>query len=207
MKKASKNLLLIFTRNPELGKCKTRLASAIGDKAALDIYIFLLEHTKSITINIDTEKRVYYSEQIWEDDIWDSKEFSKRLQQGADLGERMAIAFEDAFAEGFKKVIIIGSDMYNLTKYDIRRAFEGLDNSDFVLGPAEDGGFYLLGMKKMKPELFKNKAWGKNTVLRATLDNLKNEKISLLEERNDVDLYEDIAEIEAFQPFLKHMKP
>ncbi|WP_343488000.1 TIGR04282 family arsenosugar biosynthesis glycosyltransferase [Allomuricauda sp. d1] len=205
MRKHHSNLLLIFTRNPELGKCKTRLASTIGDNAALRVYIFLLEHTKNITAGLDAEKRVYYSEEIWHDDIWDAEEFSKKLQQGGDLGKRMVNAFQQGFQDGFKKIIIIGSDMYDLTQDDLQRAFKALEKTDFVIGPAEDGGYYLLGMKKMKPELFKNKAWGTKTVLNDTLNDLKSEKFILLQERNDVDLYEDIKDIEAFQPFLKHI--
>ncbi len=75
-----------------------------------------------------------------------------------------------------------------------------------MIGPAEDGGYYLLGMKTFKPELFRDKGWGGETVLEDTLENLKDEKAVILEERNDVDVYEDIKDIEAFQHFLKHVE-
>ncbi|WP_405384357.1 TIGR04282 family arsenosugar biosynthesis glycosyltransferase [Maribacter sp. LLG6340-A2] len=202
----SKNLLLIFTRNPELGKGKRRLAATVGDKAALAIYEFLLQHTVSITRNLYAEKLVYYSEEIWEEDIWDASKYGKRVQQGNDLGDRMANAFKDGFESDFNKIIIIGSDMYDLSQNDLEEAFKALDKKDFVIGPAQDGGYYLLGMKTYKPELFKDKSWGTETVLKDTLTNLKNENIALLEERNDVDYFEDIKDIEAFQPFLKHIK-
>jgi len=202
----SKNLLLIFTRNPELGKCKTRLAAKVGDNAALEIYKFLLNHTVEITSNLYTSKAVYYSEEVWKEDIWDNRIFEKKLQHGRDLGERMANAFKDGFERGFEKIIIIGSDMFDLCQPDLEEAFLALENDDFVVGPALDGGYYLLGMKKYKDTLFTNKDWGKETVLKATLDNLDQERLHLLPERNDVDHYEDIKDIKAFEPYLKHMQ-
>lgn len=201
----SKNLLLIFARNPEMGKGKRRLAATVGDQAALSIYEFLLNHTLTITKDLYAEKVVYYSEEIWYDDIWDNKTFSKKLQVGKDLGTRMANAFLEGFQNEFQKIIIIGSDMYDLTQTDLENAFKALEKNDFVIGPAEDGGYYLLGMKKYMPELFKQKEWGAKTVLRDTLADLNNEKLAQLELRNDVDYYEDIKDINAFKPFLKHM--
>lgn len=203
---ATKNLLLIFTRNPELGKCKTRLAATIGDESALEIYKFLLRHTAALTKNVTAVKQVWYSDEIWENDIWDNTVFSKKIQKGSDLGVRMANAFMAGFEAGYEKICIIGSDMYDLDQLDIQNAFIALHSNDFVVGPAEDGGYYLLGMNTFKKELFENKNWGESTVLQATLANLKNEKVQLLEVRNDVDVYEDIGEVEAFEPFLKHMK-
>ncbi len=199
----SKNLLLIFTRNPELGKCKTRLAAAVGDQAALDIYNFLLNHTVQITKNLTTDKIVYYSEEIWKNDIWDINTFDKKLQKGLDLGERMSNAFKNGFEKGYQKIIIIGSDMYDLSQEDIENAFLKLSDNDYVIGPAEDGGYYLLGMTKWNKNLFKNKEWGTQTVLNDTLNTLKNEKKQLLETKNDVDYYEDIKDINVFQQFLK----
>ncbi len=202
----SKKLLLIFTRNPELGKCKTRLAATIGDENALDIYKFLLNHTVSITKDVNAAKQVWYSEEIWQDDIWHSSYYDKRLQQGSDLGIRMANAFQEGFASNYERIIIIGSDMYDLSKEDIDNAFKILKTKNFVIGPAEDGGYYLLGMKIFKAGIFQNKSWGTNTVLRDTLSDLKEEDVHLLEERNDVDLYDDIANVDAFRPFLKHLE-
>nr|WP_228027984.1 TIGR04282 family arsenosugar biosynthesis glycosyltransferase [Costertonia aggregata] len=202
----SKNLLLIFTRNPEQGKCKTRLAATVGDETALDIYKFLLEHTVTITQKLDCAKQVWYSEEIWDNDIWDNTVFDKKLQKGDTLGTRMAHAFQEGFAAGYEKIMIIGSDMFDLSQNDFENAFQQLTENDFVLGAAEDGGYYLLGMKIFKAELFKGKDWGTASVLEATLNDLKNETYHILEERNDVDLYEDIKDVEAFLPFLKHIK-
>ncbi|NKI31671.1 TIGR04282 family arsenosugar biosynthesis glycosyltransferase [Croceivirga thetidis] len=204
MKATTENLLLIFTRNPELGRCKTRLAAAVGKETALEIYKFLLEHTVKISRELDVEKEVYYSEEIWENDIWDNDIYSKKLQTGIDLGERMANAFKAGFKAGYKKIIIIGSDMYDLSQVDLQGAFETLEKADFVVGPAIDGGYYLLGMKTFKEDLFIDKAWGTGNVLKDTLKNLEEERFELLAERNDVDYFEDIKDVPAFQKFFKN---
>lgn len=201
----AKNLLMIFTRNPELGKCKTRLAATIGNQNALDIYTFLLNHTAALTKDVNAAKQVWYSDEIWENDIWDRVTFDKKLQQGGDLGIRMAHAFQEGFAAGFERIIVIGSDMYDLTTTDIDQAFAFLESKDVVIGPAEDGGYYLLGMTAFNGALFQNKSWGTETVLRDTLDDLNQKNIHLMATRNDVDIYEDIKDIEAFQPFLRNL--
>ena len=200
-----KRLLIIFTRNPELGKCKTRLAATVGDEAALDIYIFLLKHTVSITENLEVTKQVHYSIKVRDNDLWNDSKFEKKQQYGADLGLRMQHAFEEGFKEGYQQIIIIGSDLYDVSQDDLENAFNQLENHDFVIGPAEDGGYYLLGMKRLLPELFQNKNWGTSSVLKDTLTNLENESLQLLPQKNDVDYYEDIQDIEVFQQFLRHL--
>ncbi|MCK0157366.1 TIGR04282 family arsenosugar biosynthesis glycosyltransferase [Cellulophaga sp. F20128] len=204
MKKSNHNLLLIFTRNPELGKCKTRLATKVGDEIALDIYKFLLAHTVAITKNVDATKQVHYSTSIWENDIWENDIFDKKLQSGEDLGIRMQNAFKQGFEEGYQNIIVVGSDMYDIETNDIENAFEQLSKHDFVIGPAEDGGYYLLGMRIFNTAVFKNKKWGTETVLNDTLNDLNNNTLKLLTPKNDVDYYEDIKDIEVFQPFLKN---
>jgi len=199
----TKNLLLIFTRNPVLGKCKTRLAATIGDVEALEIYKFLLARTVDITKSLDAKKEVYYSEYIHPNDIWNTSIYDKRLQVGEDLGKRMKQAFANGFEQGYENIVIIGSDMYDLDQSDIERAFETLNTVDFVIGPAQDGGYYLLGMNKLQPLLFENKDWGTSTVLADTLKNLSNENIKLLEQRNDIDTYEDIKDVPVFEQFIK----
>jgi len=201
----AKNLLLIFTRNPELGKCKTRLAASIGDQNALDIYTFLLKHTVALTKEVNAVKQVWYSEEIWENDIWNTDTFDKKLQQGTDLGMRMAHAFQEGFADGFERIIIIGSDIFDLTTVDINKAFALLESKDFVIGPAQDGGYYLLGLTSFSEPIFQNKSWGTETVLEETLNDLKYKNIHLLETRNDVDLYDDIKDVEIFHPYLRNL--
>lgn len=187
-------LLLIFTRNPELGKVKKRLAVGIGDEAAFRIYEHLLQHTVEITKNLQVEKWVCYSEEIPEEDIWDKDIFRKKLQQGKDLGERMENAFRSGFEAGFSNIIIIGSDLYDLSEEDLKIAFLKLKNSEAVIGPATDGGYYLLGLKSLPSQVFKNKAWGGNSVLEATLADLNNLKLTQLEARNDIDRLEDLEQ-------------
>lgn len=199
------DLLLIFTRNPELGKCKTRLAASVGDKTALAIYIFLLEHTVSVTNSLNFTKEVYYTNSIRKDDLWDPGVYQKKTQQGSDLGERMANAFKAGFKSGYKRIAIIGSDLYDLSKEDLEEAFKKLRSNDFVLGPASDGGYYLLGMTHFVPDIFKNKDWGSSTILEDTLADLKNKNVYLLETRNDVDVLEDIVNVPVFRPFLKNI--
>ncbi|MDT7829242.1 TIGR04282 family arsenosugar biosynthesis glycosyltransferase [Pricia sp. S334] len=198
---SSKDLLLIFTRNPELGKCKTRLAETVGDETALDIYRFLLQHTASITRNLNAAKQVWYSEEIWDNDIWDEAYYDKKLQKGQDLGVRMANAFQEGFASGYERIVIIGSDMFDLSRKDLENAFAQLKENDFVIGPAEDGGYYLMGMKSFRPELFTNKKWSSETVLEDTLRHLEDENLAILDEKNDIDVYKDIRDQEAFRHF------
>ena len=199
-------LLIIFTRNLQPGKVKTMLAEDVGHGAAMAIYKFLLQHTREITKDLPYDKVVYYSENLQLDDIWEEHIFQKKVQQGKDLGERMQRSFENAFSNGYEQVVIIGSDIYELTSEEIRQAFSSLKNNDFVLGPAKDGGYYLLGMTKPKPELFKNKAWSTPSILEDSLKDLKNESVFLLKELNDVDTFEDIREHKDFQKFFQHIK-
>ncbi|MGB0895890.1 MAG: TIGR04282 family arsenosugar biosynthesis glycosyltransferase [Flavobacteriaceae bacterium] len=198
----SKQLLIIFTRNPELGKCKTRLAKSIGHENALAIYKLLLEHTAQVTQQLNCDKAVYYSVKVRTNDIWDNAIYQKHQQNGHDLGERMQNAFRTSFSKGYDKVIIVGSDLYDLKPQHIQEAFMQLDHNDVVIGPAEDGGYYLLGMKKLHPKLFKHKNWGTDTVRAATLHDLKTKKVAQLELLNDIDVYEDIKDYAIFKPYL-----
>lgn len=196
-------LLLIFTRNPKLGKCKTRLAATLGDQAALDIYMILLRHTAEITKDLNCSKEVHYSDEVSENDLWDKGNYAKQLQEGKDLGERMYNAFKSGFQKGYKKIIIIGSDIYDLNSETINEAFAEMENVDFVIGPAADGGYYLIGMKTLNNDIFLNKNWGTETVLEDTLNNLNHKKVRLLQIKNDIDVYEDLKEFDVFQSFVK----
>lgn len=198
----NKNLLLIFTRNPELGKCKTRLAKTIGQENALSIYKMLLEHTAKITATAICDKAVYYSVKIRENDLWDNTIFQKHQQRGTDLGQRMKNAFKKSFENNYHKVLIIGSDLYDLEAKHIQKAFEALNHNDVVIGPAQDGGYYLLGMKELQPYIFENKKWGTATVREETLNDLKTKKVAQLETLNDIDVYDDIKEYPTFKPYL-----
>lgn len=203
MKSTHTQALLIFTRNPELGKCKTRLAKTIGDAAALRIYTFLLKHTAKVISEVkNTDIRVYFSAYIGANDIWDTARCSKHLQQGEDLGARMENAFRETFEAGYHKVVIIGSDLYDLQESDIAEAFVALNTYDTVIGPASDGGYYLLGLKKVIPSLFKGKHWGTPEVLPATVKDLEPFTTCFLPEKNDIDRFEDIAGNPVFEELL-----
>jgi len=202
MKDPQDNLLIIFTRNPELGKCKTRLAASVGDETALAIYVFLLKHTQMVTAPLEVDKEVHYSNRIGEDDLWDPEVFQKKMQWGDDLGARMHNALRAGFEANYKRIILIGSDLYDLNTADLEKAFDALNTHEVVLGPAEDGGYYLLGMTQLIPEVFINKSWGSASVLKDTLANLTDKNTHLLATKNDVDVLEDIRENPAFQPFL-----
>lgn len=197
----SSRVLIIFVKNPIPGKCKTRLAKTIGDVAATEVYKVLLRHTALITEPLNTIKEVYYSDFIEADDMFQGN-FVKKVQEGTHLGEKMKNAFAKAFQQGFQQVVIIGSDLLDITTDDINEAFSVLETYDYVIGPAEDGGYYLLGMNKFNPTLFENKDWGSNTVLQETLMDLKNENIALLDERNDIDTFEDLQE---FKELIEHI--
>ncbi|MFD0863574.1 TIGR04282 family arsenosugar biosynthesis glycosyltransferase [Sungkyunkwania multivorans] len=200
--KSSKNLLIIFTRNPELGKVKTRLAKGIGDKNALAVYKMLLAHTKNVASKLFCDRSVWYSIKIRHNDLWDENVFKKHVQSGDDLGQRMQHAFKSAFDLGYEKAVIIGSDLYDLKPEHITNAFEALESNDVVFGPAKDGGYYLMGMKAMHKALFENKAWGAETVLKDSLSDLKDKSVSLLEVLNDIDHKEDLAPYPIFKPYI-----
>jgi glycosyltransferase A (GT-A) superfamily protein (DUF2064 family) len=124
MKMDQRNKLIIFVKNEEAGRTKTRLAATIGDDAALEAYRKLLAYTFNQTKDLDAEKEVWYSRFKAEGDIWSRGDFSKKVQLGEDLGDRMANAFRDSFHQKkFEKVVIIGSDCAELTSEIIEEAF------------------------------------------------------------------------------------
>lgn len=189
------NLLMIFAKNPELGKVKTRLAKTIGAEKALTIYVKLLEHTHAVADKVFADKAIFYASKVQEFDILDYYKFPKFLQKGKDLGERMDRAFGQAFAQNYEKVIIIGSDCIEITSDIIEDAFKALDNHNVVVGPAHDGGYYLLGMDRHYSHLFKDKAWSTPDVFLDTLLEIQKLKLSysLLPTLTDVDEEKDLG--------------
>ncbi len=166
------NALIIFIRNPEPGKVKTRLAAAVGAERALAIYRELLDLTRRAALGSEAEKYLWYSHFVDKADGWPESDFRKMLQQGEDLGDRMAYAFETALAD-HDKAVIIGSDCPYLSPVLLDEAFELLDDSDFVIGPATDGGYYLLGMNRFAPEVFQGIEWSTDTVFRETVARIR----------------------------------
>lgn len=188
-----KQALIIFVRNPELGKVKTRLAADVGDENALNIYKQLLQHTFNVSSQVNAVKFVFYHEKIVQHDMWNAPGFYKKLQSPDNLGNKMKAAFQELFNAGYKTVIIIGSDCLQLTPAIIEGGFSMLQEKDTVIGPAKDGGYYLLGMRMMHEFIFDNKAWSTASVFSETLSELKNHQLStgLLQELTDVDTKED----------------
>ena len=194
MTEDKKKLLLIFVKNPVLGKVKTRLAKDIGDEKALQIYHRLLEHTFDIAKQLEVDIRVCYSGEPEPFDVFNHENFEKVKQKGEDLGDKMANAFQDAFNDDYKEVIIIGSDCFELKTAVLKDAFRTLGRFEVVMGPAFDGGYYLLGLKSFIPELFVNKHWSTETVLHDTLEDLNQMNIAydLLPGLSDVDELSDL---------------
>lgn len=195
-----KKALIIFTRNAELGKVKTRLAATLGNAKTFAIYTKLVTHTIEVTKQADANRFIYYASYIPGHDEWNATHFTKRLQHGNDLGERMHLAFEELFTDGYQLITIIGTDCPGITKDIIDEAFNALQHADIAIGPAKDGGYYLLAMKKMNAEIFQNISWSTGEVLLQTLDCCRSLKLSthLLPELTDVDVEEDLEGLQDF---------
>ena len=189
----TKKALIIFVRNPVLGKVKTRIAASIGDNKALAVYKHLLQNTKDMVSELDVIKHVFYADELNQNDLWNGNE--KHQQTGDGLGQRMKNAFKYLFEKGYTKILIIGSDCYELTSDILHSAFEKLDHSATVIGPASDGGYYLLGMRSPYLFLFDNIKWSTDIVFYQTLGIIRenNLSLSLLPQLTDVDEAKDIT--------------
>lgn len=190
-------LLMIFVKNPEPGKVKTRLARTTGREKALAIYMKLLAYTRKITEALNIDKQVWYSRHIDDSDGWNPELYTKKVQQGNNLGVRMKYAFKEAFRNGYTRVAIIGSDCAELSSVIIQQAFDLLTEQDVVVGPSSDGGYYLLGMNAFHPILFDDIKWSTPAVLPKTLEIIRQKELGLhlLPELNDVDDEADWKEV------------
>ena len=191
--------LLVFARVPALGRVKSRLAAGVGQPAALAVYHELLAITRAAALEAAVPTTVWLADATspaptaTEAREW--AELSTRCQHPGDLGERMAAAFATAFAAGASRVAIIGTDCPGLRAAHLTQAFALLAEHDVVLGPATDGGYYLLGLRQPQPELFQNKTWSTETVLADTLADAHRlgQRVALLPELRDVDNADDLA--------------
>ena len=192
MDQKKNSALIVFIKNPRLGKVKTRLARTLGDEKALRIYQALLSHTRLVSLGLDIDRHLYYSHFIDHNDNWSSENFDKQLQLGNDLGARMANAFQEILKR-YDKAIIIGSDCASLSPEIIKNAFGLLDENDFVIGPALDGGYYLLGMKELHQEIFQDIEWSTSSVFDRTVQKIKslNKTFSLAPKLSDIDTEAD----------------
>ncbi len=191
-----KSLLIIFVKNLVPGHVKTRLAEEIGIDGALDVYQYLVEHTAEITEELEVDKAVFYSEYVEIEDIWDDSQYKLLIQKGKSLGERMSNAFQKAFEMGYEKVVLIGSDSIETSEKHLTEAFKQLGENSYVIGPAKDGGYYLLGMKEPTPAFFDGKKYGHDKVLKELLEEVaKTQKeFFLLDELSDIDTFQDLKD-------------
>ncbi len=197
--------LILFTRYPEPGKTKTRLIPALGDGGAAELHHwmavrtlaqarrFLAQKTVSAEVRFDGGTRTLMRK-------WLGPDLPCRLQGEGHLGSRMARAFEEAFAAGMQKVVIVGTDCPGLTARDIEEAFYEVQRKDVVLGPATDGGYYLIALGReissdAIPQLFSGIAWGTGEVLSQTVKTAEGLglAVALLEPLADVDRPEDLS--------------
>ncbi|WP_250658631.1 TIGR04282 family arsenosugar biosynthesis glycosyltransferase [Alkalimarinus coralli] len=193
-------LLIQFAKWPRLGQVKTRLAKRLGEQAAYDAHI---ELTQTVMRNLTSSG--VGSVELWFDqsraDNADSLVLKRRCQEmsipvlfqkGENLGERMFHGLSRGL-ENFGSVIIVGSDCPTVNKAYLEKAAKALQTNDLVLGPAEDGGYVLIGARKVQPSLLDGIKWGEGDVLQSTINNAKRLGLScqLLETTWDVDEYED----------------
>ena len=196
--------LIVFTRFPEPGKTKTRLIPALGAKGAARLQRQMTEHILATAAKasdrpgLTTEVRHEGGDTGLMQE-WLGSQFSYRPQGPGDLGRRMALAFEEAFRDSKKAAVIVGSDIPGISADIIQQAFEGLQKNDLVLGPANDGGYYLIGMKNTIPaetygRLFEGINWGTGEVLSQTSQTARELglRLILLESLGDVDRPADL---------------
>jgi rSAM/selenodomain-associated transferase 1 len=191
-----RNVLVIFARAPQPGQVKTRIAAELGSLEALEIYRTLAAQTiAAARSGTNYCVTVAYSprdaEGVMRD--WLGASLSLRPQRDGDLDARMAATIDDEFARGAHRVVVIGTDCPGLTSTHIENAFARLEKWDVVLGPATDGGYYLIGMTRPLPELFEDVPWSSPETLRVTVERARQRelRISLLEELADIDTADD----------------
>jgi rSAM/selenodomain-associated transferase 2/rSAM/selenodomain-associated transferase 1 len=216
MSLTSKERLIIFTRYPESGITKTRLIPLLGADGAANLQRKMTEHTLSraegLTASNDLTLEIRYNggnEKLMR--RWLGSKFEYASQGVGDLGKRMQRAFEDVFESGAASAVIIGTDIPDLTVNILKKAFSALKQKEMVLGPAKDGGYYLIGFKKtvFSPAvggLFSGITWGEHDVLNKTIKIAVGLGIDyfLLDELDDVDRPEDLLIWERSQSSVYH---
>lgn len=190
--------LIVFAREPLPGKVKTRLAASLGDRDAAELYETMLQDVlKGVRRLNDVDTVVYWA--CEEESLpWLAEKYRcrSRRQSPGNLGQRMEGAFGEMFADGCELCCIIGSDAPDLPLPYLQEAFRLLASpqSDAVIGPCRDGGYYLLGMRRVWPELFRDIPWGSSTVLDRSLAAAEGSgvSVSLLPAWQDIDTLEDL---------------
>jgi rSAM/selenodomain-associated transferase 1 len=190
------NHLIIFTRYPLPGTTKTRLIPALGAAGAADLQRQLTEHTLEQVTNLAADISIFFSGgdqaemQTWLGDQW-----RYQLQTGDDLGDRLIDAFRHSQTLGYERTLVIGIDCPEITGELLTEAFDALENNDAVFGKAHDGGYYLVGLQTVIPELFTEMPWSTEMVLAETLNraNALNLSTKILRPLHDIDYPEDLA--------------
>lgn len=191
--------LIIMTRVPIPGQTKTRLMDILSGTECAELHtaflrdIFItfeqLKDDVAIYLTYTPEDSLHILDPIIPPYI------ETFPQSGEDLGDKMRHAIETVLVKGYKKVILMGSDIPDIKAEDIRDAFRIMDDYDIVFGPSYDGGYYLVGMKKRNDSLFAiNKKWGGKSVLESTIDKGNNQGLSigLAKKYQDIDTKEDL---------------
>ncbi len=201
----SEKYLIVFLRFPESGKVKMRLAQKLGNRLATEFYKICAENIFSICdkLSYNSVKTILFSSEkknVEKILNWTKEQFQVEFQIGGSLGLRMQKAFQDVFNDNLGKAIIIGTDILDISEEIILKAFDSLDEYDIVLGPAKDGGYYLLGMNKKHNELFESIPWSSSETMKATINNIEKLKLKykLLDTLGDIDTKEDLID------WLKH---
>ena len=200
--------LLIFSKYPVSGKAKTRLIPALGAENAAELHRWLAEHTLSVSRTSCIENgytiAIHYTGGLLEDfRAWLGDDLEYRLQPAGDLGQRMQAAFKSSLAHTPGCAIGFGTDIPRLTPAIIHQAYANLKDHDIVIGPAVDGGYYLIGMKSLHPELFANIDWGTDRVYQQTRTKCAylGLQVAELPELSDIDRPEDLENLKAHPYF------
>jgi len=187
-------LLIVFVKAPRPGKVKTRLAQSVGAKAACLIYQILASRVLTQIESLPgVQLRFHPATARTEIRPWCRRGWTIAPQGGGDLGQRLKRAFRQAFSTRWERVAIIGSDCPEVTARDIEHAWNALEGNDVVLGPAHDGGYWLVALRHSIPKLFAKIPWSTDRVLAATLATAKSAglRVHLLRELADVDTEDD----------------
>lgn len=191
--------LAVFVKQPRPGAVKTRLAAALGPEMAAEVYRVLAGEVLRATTPMagEYERLVFYDPPDAGDAIRAWLPAGRlRRQASGDLGRRLSDAFARCFARGASRVAVAGSDVAGLGRGDVLAAFAALDEKDVVLGPARDGGYYLLALRSPQPALFDGVPWSSPAVLAATRERAARAGLTVGESRplRDVDTVEDLAQ-------------
>ncbi|MCK4753412.1 MAG: TIGR04282 family arsenosugar biosynthesis glycosyltransferase [Planctomycetes bacterium] len=191
--------VIFFVKYPTAGRVKTRLAEQVGEKEATRIYESFVVDLLATLRNLNVRSiRIFFNppearEQFCQ---WLGEEHFYVQQEGSDLGEKMKNAFRFVFAEGFSKAVVIGSDSPDLPEDFLKQGFKALDDCDAVIGPANDGGYYLIGFSKggFLSEAFKGVEWGGGDVFERSVGILQEHgrNARFLPRWYDVDTLEDL---------------